>query len=521
LGGFPLHDPGKLARLRQLITENLRVQKDTDLIHYVDVGSSLSDALSRQNHAIFARRGCGKTLLLHHSANLLGSDTKAVYLNCEDFKRHSFPNVLIEILVALIKELEKNATGWFGQKRRIKDILSETQKMLLELQPKPDSQYSDVNDTDESKHEVAAKGKATTKVGENSLSAMFGILSSKGRKLHRAYQERFEKAEKLDLLLPRLKEKLREFFENSSKVKYLFIQIDDLYQLKRADQPFVMDYIHRICKDLPIYFKVATLRHASTLFIQSSGQPIGAQERHDYQPIDLDFNFSNFQNTETQNWKILIEFGKRAGMSASEINSLFKGEGFSRLVMAGGGVPRDVLSLFLQAHSNALEDADPRIGKDSVRILSKETFERRIEELKQDSKADEQDVLLRGIYVIKKFFLDRKTNIFLMREREIQQVDDFRELVYRLLDYRIIHSCADALTHKSREGTFKAFAVDIGCYAHLRKLQDRFVEIDISESRAKEKMRSAPILSVSDFTDYAGKAPEKLEESLMEEVLDE
>ena len=218
-----MHDPGKLARLRQLITENLRVQKDTDLIHYVDVGSSLSDALSRQNHAIFARRGCGKTLLLHHSANLLGSDTKAVYLNCEDFKRHSFPNVLIEILVALIKELEKNATGWFGQKRRIKDILSETQKMLLELQPKPDSQYSDVNDTDESKHEVAAKGKATTKVGENSLSAMFGILSSKGRKLHRAYQERFEKAEKLDLLLPRLKEKLREFLKIQVKLNiYLY-----------------------------------------------------------------------------------------------------------------------------------------------------------------------------------------------------------------------------------------------------------------------------------------------------------
>jgi hypothetical protein len=70
-------------------------------------------------------------------------------------------------------------------------------------------------------------------------------------------------------------------------------------------------------------------------------------------------------------------------------------------------------------------------------------------------------------------------------------------LIYRLLDYRIIHNCATALTHKSSEGTYQAFAVDIGCYAHLRKLEGRFNEIDITATTAKEKMRSAPILEQS------------------------
>jgi hypothetical protein len=49
--------------------------------------------------------------------------------------------------------------------------------------------------------------------------------------------------------------------------------------------------------------------------------------------------------------------------------------------MAGGGVPRDCLSIFLEVLENVSE-GDGRIGKDDVRIMSRGNFERRIEELK-------------------------------------------------------------------------------------------------------------------------------------------
>jgi hypothetical protein len=57
------------------------------------------------------------SLLLHHSTKQLGKSVKTIYLNCEDFKTHSFPNVLIEILDAVFGELQKNLTGWFGKKK--------------------------------------------------------------------------------------------------------------------------------------------------------------------------------------------------------------------------------------------------------------------------------------------------------------------------------------------------------------------------------------------------------------------
>ncbi len=183
--------------------------------------------------------------------------------------------------------------------------------------------------------------------------------------------------------------------------------------------------------------------------------------------------------------------------------------------MAGGGVPRDVLSLFLEILSQTTIAAGDKIGKDEIRLLSRENFERRIEELKQDSQDEEQGDLLKGIYLIRKFCLDKKTNIFMVQERLLQQNDALRALFYRLMDYRIIHNCATALTHKSAEGTYQAFAIDIGCYAHLRKLDGRFNEIDVSDRTAREMMRSAPIVDERELAEIAERLPGDVEGALL------
>lgn len=503
----------ELARLREVISENLRVQRGNDPVDYISVGTALQDAKSKQNHAIFARRGCGKTLLLHHSSRTLREDLKSIYLNCEDFKRHSFPNVLIEILASIFRELDKNISGWFGKKKKLKETIKTILTKLHTLHVE-----ADLHDED-----VKCKSTAEELIGFDagfkldSISAGAKSSTKENQEVERSFKVHREKLQELDHWLPRLKEDLRELFEISKKVKGLILQIDDLYHLKRTDQAFVVDYVHRLCKDLPIYFKIATLRHSSTLYADRDGQPIGAQERHDYQPIDIDYTFSNFQKTLQQNRAILVQFGKQAGLKELDIMGLFKGEGFERLVMAGGGVPRDVLSLFLQLLNEVVQDAGGKIGKDEVRLLSRNNFERKIEELKQDSKDDEQDELIKGIYIIKSFCLEKKVNIFVIEEKLLQQNDVWRALIYRLLDYRIIHNCATALTHKSAEGTFQAFAVDIGCYAHFRKLEGRFNEIDIADSTAKEKMRSTPILDEAKLLSILGSIPNNVEQALLEE----
>lgn len=125
---------------------------------------------------------------------------------------------------------------------------------------------------------------------------------------------------------------------------------------------------------------------------------------------------------------------------------------------------------------------------------------------------------MRGIYVLREFCLNKSTNVFLVSERMLQQRDDLRSLVNRLLDYRIIHNAGGALTHKSQQGTYQAFAIDIGCYAHLRKLDGRFNELDLSDSDAKERMRSAPVMDANEFEALWSSTPTNVEAALLSDA---
>ncbi len=365
----------QVETLRRIVQESIRVQRGgSENIEYVDVTRSLADMIAKQNHVIFGRRGCGKTLLMHTTQQRVSRDVKVVYINCEDYKEHSFPNVLIEILDALFAELQKNLSGWFGRKKRSRELIAGIRSDLSKLREAPD----------ESEMNVKESG-ATTQ--GSSLNAGFGVegfeLGGKAASeaklaLEKEYKQHDSKIQKLTLLLPQLKTRIREFFEISGDVKSVFIELDDFYHLPRSLQPHVADYVHRLCKDVPLYFKFATLRHASILFADRGSQPTGAQERHDYQPINVDFTIADFKKTAGQLREILYRYGEKAGMDRATVDSLFMGEGFDRLVLASGGVPRDFLSLLLETLSPKPAGAE-KIGKDDVRLLSLTVFQRRIE----------------------------------------------------------------------------------------------------------------------------------------------
>jgi HD-like signal output (HDOD) protein len=55
----------------------------------------------------------------------------------------------------------------------------------------------------------------------------------------------------------------------------------------------------------------------------------------------------------------------------------------------------------------------------------------------------------------------------------------------------------------------------------MRKLDKRFVEIDLVNADAKERMRSAPVLDAEAFNELWQKAPEDTETALMTEDIAE
>lgn len=519
-------DKSKLKTLRRVVTEGLRVQRGApNTIAYVDVTGALDNVSARQNHVIFARRGCGKTLLLRESRKHIGADVEIVYLNCEDFKKHSFPNVLLEILDQLFAALGKRYSGilgylrsFYGNRRKVRLDVKRTRAQLKALKGQDDSSEMNMRESRKESTTDTSGLAAKAKAAGSSVSAEVGRTKDESVEVEAKYTKTKSKLVELDKILPSLKETINEYLASHETYKFMYLQMDDFYHLRRADQPHVMDYIHRLCKDTPVYFKVATLGHASVLYMEREGQHIGAQHRHDYQPVEIDFTFINLPRTVEHNKRILVEFGKMANMNEEEIDGLFMGEGFERLVLAAGGVPRDLLSLLMGLLELQIEGKEvQRIGKDAVRDLSRRNLETRINELKTDAEGPDQERLIRGVHALREFCLGAKTNIFLVPDTLMQTNEPFRDLINKLLDYRIVHSAASSITHKSQSGTgtYQAFAIDIGCYANLRKLDGRLNEIDLLSKDAKDQMRSMPILDDRKLEEMIKHAPKDAEGQLL------
>lgn len=395
----------------------------------------------------------------------------------------------------------------------MKTLVTELRTELSSLRIKEDELTKKVK----SSAETEKKRSINAAAGAPQANLGLDLSSTKKESVQAEYQTFDDKIRDLNQILPRLKRIIEQFFVQSQKVAVIFIELDDFYQLRRPIQPFVADYVHRLCKDVPLFFKIGTLRHSSSLYLDRDHQPIGAQERHDYQPINIDYTLADFKKTSAQIRKILHEYASKAGMTPDEADLLFKGEGFNRLVLASGGVPRDFLSLLLEALAEK-PAGDERIGKDDVRVLSLSTFQHRIEELKADSEEKDHDVLIRGIYAIRKFCLYRQTNVFLVADKTLQEMSAIKDLLNRLVDYRIIHLVGTALTHKSHSGTFTAYMIDIGAYANLRKLANKFREIDVTAVGSKEQCRNAPILEGSTLEHFFASAPRDAESALIKET---
>jgi hypothetical protein len=97
----------------------------------------------------------------------------------------------------------------------------------------------------------------------------------------------------------------------------------------------------------------------------------------------------------------------------------------------------------------------------------------------------------------------------------LREHDNVKELINRLLDYRIIHGVGTAYTHKSKSGSYEAFMIDIGSYAFLRKLHGKLIEVDLFDSTAKEKIRAAPIVDEKELGRMWKNSPGQLQAHLL------
>ena len=101
-------DSAQVAKLVTLVEEAARSTEEGVKRFVEPAQGTLRRATTKRHHMVFGRRGSGKSSLLRKAAADLTVDRRPIaYVDLETFKAHSYPDVLLSVLLSTFGEFEK------------------------------------------------------------------------------------------------------------------------------------------------------------------------------------------------------------------------------------------------------------------------------------------------------------------------------------------------------------------------------------------------------------------------------
>lgn len=480
----------------QLVEESTRATGESVKYFIEPSGGVLDKAKSKRNHIIFGRRGSGKSSLLQKvTSDLTVNRTPIAYIDLEKFKSHSYPDVLISVLLSTLTEVQKwldtaainpatKTSFWkkfFGSvptkgalpKKKVTELSQQFGLMVEELSNAL-FQADELKKKETEKSDTTSEIKQSAQFGTGTAAPIkAGVSSSAASKEGQASELQTEyTSHKIEILhrnilrYKSLFEKLAELAGGPS-----FLLLDDLYHLRLSDQAKVLDYFFRIAKGANLWIKVGTIRHRSRWY--ERGDPsIGMKLGDDADEIDLDATLEKFDLTKNFLFKILGQFAADVGVKISDI--IVDG-GKDRLVLASGGVARDFLNIFRQSVEATNErivrgelTRGPRIGTEDVNKAAGDQGQFKEEDFTRDTSQDDQSALRNVLEKITEFCISKAgANCILVEKDTADQatVGHINELV----DLKFLHRAQSRVTVRDRTGRlYDAYMLDISRYVGER-----------------------------------------------------
>jgi hypothetical protein len=487
--------------------------------HFIEPApGTLERAISKRHHIVFGRRGSGKSSLLRKAAADLTVDRRPIaYVNLEAFKGHSYPDVLLSVLIATFRGfknwLETAAVNRpdkvsFWQKlfgtvpSRPSFNRKESVRLSELLQVQIGELGSQLHASDEAEVRITRSERGETEdATEVSGSVKSPVAQAGGAIKFREASQRGEeiqqdfKQHKTDFLHRHIMDYQNIFGEMallSQGDSYLIL--DDLYHIRRADQAKVIDYFHRIAKDHHLWLKARTIKHRTEWYFHGD-PPIGVKLGDDADEIDLDITLEKYELAKQFLLKVLGNFASEAGIS--DLSELLTDGAADRLVLASGGVARDFLSIFRRSVDVARERLLPDLGAakitaEDVNVAAGEYDSSKREEFKRDTGGDDQESLDQQFQQIRVFCLEEaETNCFLLdKDAKGEEVG----LIHELVDLKLLHLVRSRVTVSGRRGSiFEAYMLDLSQYAGSRKRRGLDI-IEFWKPESKETLRRASLI---------------------------
>jgi hypothetical protein len=484
-----------VQKLAQVVEESTRSTREGVKYFIEPAPGTLARAKNKRHHIVFGRRGSGKSSLLAKVTTDLTVDrTPTAYVDLEEFKAHSYPDVLLSVLIKAFVEFKKwletaainpptKTSFWqrfFGSMPQRKGFnRAQTKTLVTELTAIINELNSALFASDEQKVQASARRETADEL-HTALSSEAGITgigklkadASTSGKETLGREETAEYVSKKIELLQRNIMRYKSLFVGMAQLADgpTFLLLDDLYHIRLNDQAHVLDYFHRIAKGSNLWIKAGTIRHRSRWYVYGS-PPYGMKLGDDAEEIDLDVTLEKYDLTKRFLLRILEQFARNQKLPLDE----FLTEGArDRLVLASGGVARDFLTIFRRAIDIARERTasgdtfrGDKIGTEDVNKAAGENDRFKREDFSRDAGKDEQKKLLVAFENASDFCLNTaKANCFLVDKDFLS--DDIATIA-ELVDLKFLHHVRSRVTVRDRvHRLYDAYMLDLSQYAGER-----------------------------------------------------
>lgn len=513
---MPLLESKEVQALTKLVEESTRSTREGVKFFIEPAPGTLDRAKNRRHHIIFGRRGSGKSSLLAKVTEDLTVDRVPIaYVDLEEFKGHSYPDVLLSVLIKTLTAFRAwlqtaaifpstKASFWekffLSKPKRGAFSKKATNQLVAELTLLIDELNRALLSAEESKEQAVLRSDSANEL-RTALTGQISSLVSKvgseleykdsrssGRQLTSEYTSK-----KIELLHRNIM-RYKSFFERLTQLADgpAFLLLDDLYHIRVVDQPNVVDYFHRIAKNANLWLKVGTIRHRSRWYVFGD-PPKGMKLGDDAEEIDLDVTLEKYDLTKKFLVRILDNFCKQAGVKLPDI---ITDGARDRLVLASGGVARDFLTIFRRAVDTALERLaggdsarGDKIGAEDVNRASGENDKFKREDFSRDTGNEEQQKLLDLFNRASEFCLDNtKANCFLV-DKDLQNNDVSG--IAELVDLKFVHHVRSRVTIRDRiHRIYDAYMLDLSQYAGERARRN-FDIIEFWARNAEDAIRKS------------------------------
>lgn len=477
-------DRSELEKLITYVEENTRADQVSG-IEFIDPRNFKSKVKGKQNYVVFGRRGAGKSTLLKTLQE--DSSVLTIYVNLEDFKDITFPNIIIKVLLTfferIIEELNQNQSFWkkrnYFKTKKLKKRIKNVMKLLENKLEAPD-RYDERNKKIQKKEALDSVG-----VKKGPLSGSSSHKTNDEHEVEHSWE--INKLNELKTSIDKVKSLIKEIIDFNNK--QIFLILDDFYFLPKNIQPFLLDYFHRLAKSNSFYLKVGTIKHRSHLYFQSEESYIGMELNADIYDIDLDYTLDKWNDLKKFK-KELLNQAVIASEAKIEIDSIFSDKSFDQLCIASGGVPRDFLVLFIKC-CQLITDAKQTIAVPDVREVAIQNYVNKKKALEKDS-LNESNILESYINFFRDaVFLKKRTNVFLIENDSLNKTDHVSQVIKELVDLRFLHVIENNTSAAPSDGKrYSAYLLDVSLYDNGRPRNFKEVEPDIQTNR--QGVRGAP-----------------------------